>query len=169
MACTALQDVAQIFQVSAMPTFVFLRNAQKIGMVRGANRQALESMLQQHASAAGGPAGSGGLAAALQAAVAGGSGGASAPAAEQAPAEPPTALLPGLLPGHVSASIASVSLCSAGTGIPNLSFSVGRWVNNFVRTASHAFARGILWSSISAGSGAPPVVIRACMLCLSSG
>ena len=72
-----------------MPTFLFLRNLAKVGVVRGANREALVAMLEQHGTGSADAAASGGAAAAA------------------APAEPATQLLPGLLVGHVSQAVSS--------------------------------------------------------------
>ncbi|KAF9041770.1 thioredoxin-like protein [Hymenopellis radicata] len=46
----AAQDVAQRYQVTAMPTFIFLRGSTKIDQVRGADKRALESALNKHSS-----------------------------------------------------------------------------------------------------------------------
>ncbi|XP_065184627.1 thioredoxin-like protein 1 [Sycon ciliatum] len=83
------EEVAALFSVSAMPTFIFMRSGARVGQVRGANRPALEAMLQQHASAD--------ASAAPAAAPAAGDGAAAAAAAP----EKPTELLPGLIAGHI--------------------------------------------------------------------
>ncbi|CAK5264965.1 unnamed protein product [Mycena citricolor] len=46
----AAKDVAQLYSVSAMPTFIFLKGSSKVDMVRGANKAALESALKKHSS-----------------------------------------------------------------------------------------------------------------------
>jgi len=46
----AAKDVASRYAVSAMPTFVFLKNGSKIDQVRGANKAALDDALRRHAS-----------------------------------------------------------------------------------------------------------------------
>ncbi|EMD41846.1 hypothetical protein CERSUDRAFT_110406 [Gelatoporia subvermispora B] len=46
----AAKDVAGVYNVTAMPTFVFLKGTTKVDQVRGANRAALESTLKKHAS-----------------------------------------------------------------------------------------------------------------------
>jgi len=45
----AATDVARLYSVSAMPTFVFLRGSSKVDLLRGANKSALESTIQKHA------------------------------------------------------------------------------------------------------------------------
>ncbi|GLB35864.1 putative thioredoxin-domain-containing protein [Lyophyllum shimeji] len=44
------KDVASRYAISAMPTFVFLKGAQKVDQVRGANRAALEDALRRHSA-----------------------------------------------------------------------------------------------------------------------
>ncbi|KAF8585139.1 thioredoxin-domain-containing protein [Ramaria rubella] len=46
----AVQEIAQKYQVSAMPTFIFLRGSTKVDQVRGADARALESTLKAHAA-----------------------------------------------------------------------------------------------------------------------
>ncbi|EIW87004.1 thioredoxin-domain-containing protein [Coniophora puteana RWD-64-598 SS2] len=46
----AAKDVAQSYQVTAMPTFVFLKGNSELERVRGANRAALESAVQRYSS-----------------------------------------------------------------------------------------------------------------------
>ncbi|KAK7064114.1 thioredoxin-domain-containing protein [Favolaschia claudopus] len=46
----AAKDVAALYRVSAMPTFIFLKGSTKVDQVRGANRAELESTLRRHAS-----------------------------------------------------------------------------------------------------------------------
>jgi len=46
----AAKDVAALYSVSAMPTFIFLKGSTKVDQVRGANRAELESTLRRHAS-----------------------------------------------------------------------------------------------------------------------
>ncbi|KAK7465428.1 mitochondrial thioredoxin [Stygiomarasmius scandens] len=45
----AAKDVASLYKVSAMPTFIFLRGETKIDQVRGADRGALTAAVQKHA------------------------------------------------------------------------------------------------------------------------
>jgi len=45
----AASDVAQTYSVSAMPTFVFVKNGTKVDMVRGADPRALENNIKKHA------------------------------------------------------------------------------------------------------------------------
>ncbi|KAF8514741.1 thioredoxin-domain-containing protein [Gautieria morchelliformis] len=47
----AVKEIAQAYQVSAMPTFIFLKGSQKVDQVRGADARALESTLKAHSSA----------------------------------------------------------------------------------------------------------------------
>lgn len=44
------QDVARKFGVSAMPTFIFLKNGAQVDSVRGANPQGLEAAIQKHST-----------------------------------------------------------------------------------------------------------------------
>jgi len=46
----AAKDVAELYRVSAMPTFIFLKGSTKVDQVKGANRAELESTLRRHAS-----------------------------------------------------------------------------------------------------------------------
>ncbi|THV07499.1 thioredoxin-domain-containing protein [Dendrothele bispora CBS 962.96] len=46
----AAKDVASLYKVSAMPTFVFLRGETKIDQVRGADRAALSATVKKHAA-----------------------------------------------------------------------------------------------------------------------
>ncbi|KAF9454155.1 thioredoxin-domain-containing protein [Macrolepiota fuliginosa MF-IS2] len=46
----AARDVASLYSVSAMPTFIFLKGSTKIDQVKGADRNALESTLRKHAT-----------------------------------------------------------------------------------------------------------------------
>ncbi|KAJ7638304.1 thioredoxin-domain-containing protein [Roridomyces roridus] len=46
----AAKDIAALYRVSAMPTFIFLRGSTKIDQVRGADRAALESAVRRHSS-----------------------------------------------------------------------------------------------------------------------
>ncbi|KAJ6519963.1 thioredoxin-domain-containing protein [Mycena sanguinolenta] len=46
----AAKDVAALYRVSAMPTFIFLKGSTKVDQVRGANRAELESTVKRHAS-----------------------------------------------------------------------------------------------------------------------
>ncbi|KAJ7361597.1 thioredoxin-domain-containing protein [Mycena albidolilacea] len=46
----AAKDVAALYRVSAMPTFIFLKGSTKVDQVRGANRAELESTVRRHAS-----------------------------------------------------------------------------------------------------------------------
>ncbi|KAF7307039.1 Thioredoxin domain-containing protein [Mycena indigotica] len=45
----AAKDVAELYRISAMPTFVFLKGSTKVDQVRGADRMGLESTLRRHA------------------------------------------------------------------------------------------------------------------------
>ncbi|GAA6009084.1 hypothetical protein JCM10207_004087 [Rhodosporidiobolus poonsookiae] len=47
------QDIARAYGVSAMPTFVFVKNERKVHQVRGANAAELEAGIKQHASEGG--------------------------------------------------------------------------------------------------------------------
>ncbi|KZV80166.1 thioredoxin-domain-containing protein [Exidia glandulosa HHB12029] len=49
-------DISQQYGVSAMPTFIFIKNGQKVDQVRGADKRGLEAALQKHAGSAGGVA-----------------------------------------------------------------------------------------------------------------
>ncbi|KDQ63219.1 hypothetical protein JAAARDRAFT_29240 [Jaapia argillacea MUCL 33604] len=46
----AARDVASLYSVSAMPTFIFLKGTTKVHQVRGANKAALEEGLRQYSS-----------------------------------------------------------------------------------------------------------------------
>ncbi|XP_006454115.1 hypothetical protein AGABI2DRAFT_189422 [Agaricus bisporus var. bisporus H97] len=46
----AARDVASMYSVSAMPTFIFLKGDKKVDQVRGADRNGLENTLKKHAS-----------------------------------------------------------------------------------------------------------------------
>ncbi|KAJ7110072.1 thioredoxin-domain-containing protein [Mycena epipterygia] len=50
----AAQDVAAQYQVSAMPTFIFLKGSTKVDQVRGANQPELESAVRRHSSGSSG-------------------------------------------------------------------------------------------------------------------
>ncbi|OCH96430.1 thioredoxin-domain-containing protein [Obba rivulosa] len=50
----ATRDVASMYRVTAMPTFVFLKGSTKVDEVRGANRALLENTLKKHVSGASG-------------------------------------------------------------------------------------------------------------------
>jgi len=52
----AAQDVAQKYSIAAMPSFVFLRNGQKVDMVKGADPRGLENAIKKHASGTSGSA-----------------------------------------------------------------------------------------------------------------
>ncbi|KNZ58738.1 hypothetical protein VP01_186g1 [Puccinia sorghi] len=54
----AAPDVAKHYQVTAMPTFVFLKAGVKIDQVRGADRTNLEKLVKKYASQSSTPAGS---------------------------------------------------------------------------------------------------------------
>ena len=43
------QDVARQYSISAMPSFVFLKNGTKVDMVRGADPTGLENAIRNHA------------------------------------------------------------------------------------------------------------------------
>lgn len=47
----AVPSIAKEYSVSAMPTFVFLKNNKKVDQVRGADPRALEATIRSHASA----------------------------------------------------------------------------------------------------------------------
>merc|ERR1711939_178811 len=47
----AARDIAQQYKVTAMPTFVFLKNGSEVERVRGANIAAIQAALQKHAGA----------------------------------------------------------------------------------------------------------------------
>ncbi|KAJ7446512.1 thioredoxin-domain-containing protein [Mycena galericulata] len=49
----AAKDVAALYRVSAMPTFIFLQGSTKVDQVRGANRAELESALRRHSGSSG--------------------------------------------------------------------------------------------------------------------
>ncbi|KAJ3994132.1 thioredoxin-domain-containing protein [Lentinula boryana] len=46
----AARDVASLYRVSAMPTFVFLQGSTKVDQVRGANKGGLEAAIRKHSS-----------------------------------------------------------------------------------------------------------------------
>ncbi|QRW08675.1 peptide-N(4)-(N-acetyl-beta-glucosaminyl)asparagine amidase [Ceratobasidium sp. AG-Ba] len=46
----AAQDVARKYSISAMPTFLFLKDNKQVDLVRGANARALEQAIKKHAS-----------------------------------------------------------------------------------------------------------------------
>ncbi|KAF9507014.1 hypothetical protein BS47DRAFT_1373991 [Hydnum rufescens UP504] len=46
----AAQDVSQKYGITAMPSFVFIKNGQKVDLVRGANPKALEEAIKKHSS-----------------------------------------------------------------------------------------------------------------------
>jgi len=46
----AAKDIASMYSVSAMPTFIFLKGSTKVDQVRGADRAALESAVARHAT-----------------------------------------------------------------------------------------------------------------------
>jgi len=46
----AATDVARLYSVSIMPTFIFLRGSSKVDQLKGANKSALESTIQKHAA-----------------------------------------------------------------------------------------------------------------------
>ncbi|KAJ1304938.1 hypothetical protein OPQ81_006071 [Rhizoctonia solani] len=46
----AAQDVARRYNISAMPTFIFLKNGKQVDMVRGADPRGLESAIKKHKS-----------------------------------------------------------------------------------------------------------------------
>ncbi|GAA96699.1 hypothetical protein E5Q_03370 [Mixia osmundae IAM 14324] len=46
----ATRDVASKYSVSAMPTFIVLKNRAKVDQVRGADKAALERAIKKHAS-----------------------------------------------------------------------------------------------------------------------
>ncbi|KAJ7492485.1 thioredoxin-domain-containing protein [Mycena latifolia] len=50
----AAKDVASLYRVSAMPTFIFLKGSTKVDQVRGANRAELESTLRRHSAGSSG-------------------------------------------------------------------------------------------------------------------
>ncbi|KAI5121327.1 hypothetical protein M0805_003794 [Coniferiporia weirii] len=50
----AAQDVARRYGVSAMPTFVFLKDSNKLEEVRGANAAALKAAVERHSSGSSG-------------------------------------------------------------------------------------------------------------------
>ncbi|KAJ7293717.1 thioredoxin-domain-containing protein [Mycena rebaudengoi] len=49
----AAQDVATLYSVSAMPTFIFLKGSTKVDQVRGADRAGIESALRRHSDGPG--------------------------------------------------------------------------------------------------------------------
>ncbi|KAF8167596.1 thioredoxin-like protein [Crassisporium funariophilum] len=46
----AASDVAKLYSVAAMPTFIFLKGNTKIDQVKGANKAVLESTVKKHAA-----------------------------------------------------------------------------------------------------------------------
>ncbi|KAH7339978.1 thioredoxin-like protein [Rhizoctonia solani] len=46
----AAQDVSRHYKVSAMPTFIFLKNGKQVDMVRGADPRSLEAAVKKHKS-----------------------------------------------------------------------------------------------------------------------
>ncbi|KAL0951583.1 hypothetical protein HGRIS_008265 [Hohenbuehelia grisea] len=46
----AAKEIASMYAVSAMPTFIFLKGTTKVDQVRGADRAALESAVARHAT-----------------------------------------------------------------------------------------------------------------------
>ncbi|EJU02574.1 thioredoxin-domain-containing protein [Dacryopinax primogenitus] len=55
----ACRDVARDYMITAMPTFVFLKNGQKVATVRGADVRGIETALRQHSLPSSGTAFSG--------------------------------------------------------------------------------------------------------------
>lgn len=55
----AVPDIARKFSVSAMPTFVILKGANKVDEMKGANPAGLMAMVSKHAPASGGAGASG--------------------------------------------------------------------------------------------------------------
>ncbi|KAF7339351.1 Thioredoxin-domain-containing protein [Mycena sanguinolenta] len=53
----AAKDVAALYRVSAMPTFIFLKGSTKVDQVRGANKAELESTVKRHANGSAGTTG----------------------------------------------------------------------------------------------------------------
>jgi len=49
----ACQDVARAYSITAMPSFVFIKNGTKVDVVRGADPRALESTIKKHAGSGG--------------------------------------------------------------------------------------------------------------------
>ncbi|KAG8714026.1 hypothetical protein FRC09_018074 [Ceratobasidium sp. 395] len=47
----AVPSIAREYSVSAMPTFVFIKNGKKVDQVRGADPRALEATIRSHATA----------------------------------------------------------------------------------------------------------------------
>jgi len=45
----AATEVARLYSVSVMPTFIFLKGNSKVDQLKGANKSALESTIQKHA------------------------------------------------------------------------------------------------------------------------
>lgn len=56
-------DIAQAFEVTAMPTFLLLKSMQPVGKMSGANEEGLEQLIQQALAGGGGGAGGAGAAA----------------------------------------------------------------------------------------------------------
>jgi len=48
----AAKDVSQLYAVSAMPTFIFLKGSKKVDQVRGADKRQLQATLSKYASPA---------------------------------------------------------------------------------------------------------------------
>nr|KAJ8084489.1 mitochondrial thioredoxin [Marasmius tenuissimus] len=46
----AAKDVAQVYRISAMPTFIFLKGDTKVDQVKGANKAGIEDALRRHSS-----------------------------------------------------------------------------------------------------------------------
>lgn len=46
----AATEVAKLYSVSAMPTFIFLKGSSKVDQLKGANKSALESIIQKYAA-----------------------------------------------------------------------------------------------------------------------
>src|SRR5260370_15154867 len=42
------QEVAQKYSITAMPSFVFIKNGQKVDLVRGADQRGLENAIKKH-------------------------------------------------------------------------------------------------------------------------
>ncbi|KAJ6621226.1 hypothetical protein B0H10DRAFT_2019305 [Mycena sp. CBHHK59/15] len=49
----AAKDIAALYRVSAMPTFIFLKGSMKVDQVRGADRAGIESALRRHSGRSG--------------------------------------------------------------------------------------------------------------------
>jgi thioredoxin 1 len=46
----AASDVAQLYRITAMPTFIFLKGKTKVDQVRGASKSELQNTVKRHAS-----------------------------------------------------------------------------------------------------------------------